>query len=434
MAEVDTSIYRFTPKSVTDYQDEDARRQSNRLALLIQQGQYADQTQARDQRNRLYQALQGLGASATDEQRLGVLKANGAFDQADAVQKGILERQKTAAQIEKDNAAAEKDRIANAHSKIDRQLQMIAGVQNPDQYVQWLNGAVKEGVLNMQEASQSLNAVKANPAAFQSEVQRFSDMGLGIKGKLEQVWKQKGYDLDVERATETRRHNQTSEGLTARGQNMADARAREATTAITTKPFEVTGPDGSPMLVRQDRQGNITPVQGYGPKAGASKPLTEGQAKALGFGSRMREADRLLGDLEAKGVTTPSLIKQGAEAVPLIGGALGMAANATLASDDQQSVEQAQRDFVNAILRRESGAAISESEFQNARRQYFAQPGDSDQVRAQKARNRKLAMDGVLAEVPEGKRNSLSSTGGASGSFDISPDAIAAEMKRRGMK
>ncbi len=59
----------------------------------------------------------------------------------------------------------------------------------------------------------------------------------------------------------------------------------------------------------------------------------------------MQESDKILNGLGAKGVNTPSITKQIAEGVPLIGGALGAAANATVASPDQQSVEQAQREL-----------------------------------------------------------------------------------------
>jgi hypothetical protein len=58
-------------------------------------------------------------------------------------------------------------------------------------------------------------------------------------------------------------------------------------------------------------------------------------------------------------------------------------------------LQQAQRDFVNAQLRRESGAAISESEFDNARKQYFPQPGDSDAVVAQKKEARERAQQNM---------------------------------------
>jgi len=172
-----------------------------------------------------------------------------------------------------------------------------------------------------------------------------------------------------------------------------------------------------PILVRQDKAGNITRVEGFGPKTGASKPLTEGQAKGLLFGSRAQEADKILSGLEAQGVTRPGAVKQTAETaaglVPFIGDKVadvaGSATNWTQ-SADQQKVEQAQRDFVNAVLRRESGAVISPEEFRNASKQYFPAVGDSDAVRAQKAKNRALAARGLMAEVPEAQRASITST------------------------
>lgn len=60
-------------------------------------------------------------------------------------------------------------------------------------------------------------------------------------------------------------------------------------------------------------------------------------------------------------------------------------------SKDYQSFNQAQSDFINAQLRRESGAVISDSEFDNAAKQYFPQVGDSPQVLSQKKSNRESA-------------------------------------------
>ena len=149
-------------------------------------------------------------------------------------------------------------------------------------------------------------------------------------------------------------------------------------------------------------------------KGTAPKDLNDAQSKALLFGTRAKEADATLGKLAAGGTIRPSLIKQGAESIPGIGGVLGAGANALFASPDQQSVEQAQRDFVNAILRRESGAVISDQEFANAQRQYFPQVGDAPQVIAQKARNRALATDLILREVPAAQRGGQSAPGGPS--------------------
>lgn len=159
--------------------------------------------------------------------------------------------------------------------------------------------------------------------------------------------------------------------------------------------------DAERGIMVDPRTGQATPVmQGGQPVGPKNKDLNDSQAKALLFGSRMQEADRLLNGLAAAGTNMPSLIKQGAEGVPLIGGALGAAANWGLASQPQQQVDQAQRDFLNAVLRRESGAVISPPEFDNARHQYFPQPGDGPKVIAQKAQNRALAIKGMLAEVP----------------------------------
>jgi hypothetical protein len=79
----------------------------------------------------------------------------------------------------------------------------------------------------------------------------------------------------------SRANNAATVGEMARGHTLADARARETIGAAVTKPFEVTGPDGNPVLVQQDKQGNITPVAGYSPKGGTSKPLPGGVVKQL---------------------------------------------------------------------------------------------------------------------------------------------------------
>lgn len=139
-----------------------------------------------------------------------------------------------------------------------------------------------------------------------------------------------------------------------------------------------------------------------------SKPPTEGQAKALLFGSRMQLADEVLTDLENKGVKNPGAIVQATQgvvgALPVIGDKLSDAVDSSMnwtRSPDQQSVSQARRDFINAVLRRESGAVISPSEFANAERQYFPQVGDSPQVIRQKQANRRAAIEGMKADFGE---------------------------------
>lgn len=170
---------------------------------------------------------------------------------------------------------------------------------------------------------------------------------------------------------------------------------------------------------KMNPQGQKIELAGYTKE---DKPLTEAQGKATAFSARMFNADKEIGDLINKGVTTPSLVKQTVEKTPLIGGALGAGANSFVASPEQQRMEQAQRDFVNAILRQESGAAIGKDEFESSRRQYFPMVGDSQEVIKQKEQNRKIAIEGMKMQSGKGANqidSILKKSGVNSGQSDI---------------
>lgn len=127
--------------------------------------------------------------------------------------------------------------------------------------------------------------------------------------------------------------------------------------------------------------GNLMPIPG-GPSDPANKPMTETQGKAGLFTSRMSDAEPIISDLGGKVGTDPS--ERAKASVPLVGN--------YLVSSDYQKLDQAERNFVNATLRQESGAAINQSEFDNAIKQYFPRPGDGPEVIKQKAQNRATAI------------------------------------------
>lgn len=146
-------------------------------------------------------------------------------------------------------------------------------------------------------------------------------------------------------------------------------------------------PDGNSRYIK-DENGNYVIEQ---VKGGSGSGLTEQQSKDALFGARMQEAHKILTALETKDIKAPvinSVIPFG------IGAKISNALPSVMggASAEQQQYVQAQRDFINAVLRKESGAVIADSEFENAQKQYFPQIGDSDEVIAQKAKNRELAM------------------------------------------
>ena len=149
-------------------------------------------------------------------------------------------------------------------------------------------------------------------------------------------------------------------------------------------------------------QGSFVPVTGpTGAPLQSTKPLTEGQAKGVGFALRAKEADKILSTIGADGEVQPGLIKRALESTPFIGEGLGTMSNWTQ-SAAQQQVEQAQRNFVNAVLRQESGAVINEDEFNNAKKQYFPQPGDSAEVIKQKAEARKTTIKALETQAGPG--------------------------------
>jgi len=67
-------------------------------------------------------------------------------------------------------------------------------------------------------------------------------------------------------------------------------------------------------------------------------------------------------------------------------------------SGGTQQYEQIERQFVQAVLRKESGASISPEEMSTNRKKYFAKPGDGPEVVAQKKAARALAVQGLAAE------------------------------------
>jgi len=130
---------------------------------------------------------------------------------------------------------------------------------------------------------------------------------------------------------------------------------------------------------RENPQGKFVAVTGV-----EGKPLNEAQGSSVAYGIRMKEANSVLEDL-AKSGTNKSAMGAG---VPI----LGEAVNVLTASPEQQQVQQAKLNFITAVLRKESGAAIGSDEFDKEDKKYFPQRGDSDAVLAQKRQARQTAI------------------------------------------
>jgi hypothetical protein len=120
---------------------------------------------------------------------------------------------------------------------------------------------------------------------------------------------------------------------------------------------------------------------------------TANQTSAAGYAMRMQSSGDIIDKITAE--NSPAAGWGGAIQTAIPSNVLTNWAKTSA----YQQLEQAQRDFVNAVLRRESGAVINPSEFINAQKQYFPMPGDSAKVLEQKKANRDMTLKGVVSSA-----------------------------------
>lgn len=120
----------------------------------------------------------------------------------------------------------------------------------------------------------------------------------------------------------------------------------------------------------------------------SEKPLTEFQGKAVTFGTRAAQSHNILNAMEEN--VNPVSVAASRKG--------GMLVNWALDPQTRQ-VEQAQRDFINAVLRQESGAAIGQTEYESAARQYFPEAGDPPELVAQKRAAREMQIRGFTRQA-----------------------------------
>lgn len=186
----------------------------------------------------------------------------------------------------------------------------------------------------------------------------------------------------------TRSEGAMGRGVTIRGQNMTDARARETLDAGRWTN------DTSRGIQINTATGQTRPITTAGEPIGPKDDAPEAQLKAAGYADRMRKAGAILSTQAASG--KPGLIEAG------IGGKLPTAANVTR-SPERQQYFQAAEDWVRAKLRQESGAVIADEEMAREIRTYFPMIGDSPQVIAQKAAARATAENAMVTAAGKAK-------------------------------
>lgn len=373
------------------------------------------QVQGMQQQNQLGQMkMDQAKAAGARQNKLAELLRGGA-DEESLRREGFIDE---ASQIGKDRSAAttsaaqaEKLKLQTAMEKLSAVGQIMAGVKDQASYDQ----------ARAQAQAMGLDVSQSPPQYDPALVEQKRQQALTMEQQLAQMWKAKGFDLDERKFGEVQRNNQAQNAI-SRGQlgvaqgNLGLRRQELAQSQNAPRGQFIQTDQG--YVLADPRTGQVQPVMGLDGKPvqgkAATKNLTEGQAKANLFGTRMQEANRILTDLEGKYSPMAVNAKMAAGEAPLIGGAAGYLGNKML-SNEGQMAEQAQRDFINATLRRESGAVINPDEFKNGQKQYFPQPGDSKGVLDQKRRNRELAIRGLEAEIPGGFKSQAAPPGAPSG-------------------
>jgi hypothetical protein len=137
-----------------------------------------------------------------------------------------------------------------------------------------------------------------------------------------------------------------------------------------------------------------------------TKAPNENQSKAAGFAARMDNAE---GIFTANPAGLETYTTQIAGAVPKVGDSARRASQ----TPEQQKYDQAKEDWIRAVLRKESGASISDPERAGQERTYFPQPGDGPEVVKQKAIARQIVMEAMRKEAgPAAYESSVTGAGG----------------------
>ncbi len=169
--------------------------------------------------------------------------------------------------------------------------------------------------------------------------------------------------------------------LSARAQAARTAQGPQETFG---NPTDERDASGRPIRVQYGDQGSRRIVEGAQPLSSSEAPkLTEQQSKDFNYYTRASEALKNLG--EGKALT--SYASKAGASVPVVGNAL--------AGNAYQKQEQAGREFLAAVLRKDSGANITKDEFENYGKTFLPQPGDSAETLKQKAMARQTALRAI---------------------------------------
>lgn len=336
----------------------------NRLADML----YSEKQRGMEEDNAVRQAY----ASSTDgKSRLDAL--------AKVSPKGYQAEAKFQSEQQKSQRDTEKSQIEIHLKKFEAAGQIMAPVKDQ---ASWMIAKQETARVFGPEVAAQMPDVYDPALIEQKRLQAMT-----VKDQLEQLWKQKGYDLDVDKFGYQQKNDAQNRSVAIRGQDVS------ASTAI--------------------RGQNMTDARGKESNDIKRKELgiggTEGERNAAGYGLRMFEADKIIDQVTkmSPGDQKPGMIERVA--------GRGLVTNLA-SSDDRQRYRQAQEDWVRAKLRKESGAVIGEEEMEREIQTYFPQAGEGKPVIEQKEKARRVALEAMKTAAGKAGKGIEASGGGSAAS------------------
>ncbi len=372
---IDTGIYGLSGrgvKSVNDYDREyeallgaKQDRQMGALQLMLGQQKADEYTRGIERGNQL-RALSGTWkADTTDEQRVASLRNAGFANEADALEKGILERMKTRATVDKDSAEAASKRQGDKIKAYEFHVQRLGQVSDPQMAEAWLAEGVKGGVMSMQEAQQGLKILQARPDMFPEWKARTLQGGMSV---VEQMRAQQAAAAQAEAA----RSNAAREAATIRGQDLSAETARRGQDIGAS-----TARRGQDMTDARTRERLVVDKSAAAERRAAEKVETGvGKYATTLQKEGIPEIEAALAGAEGifKRYTDPKTGKVGD--VPGIGAITNVLPDWAVSSEGKD-VRESMQAVANIVLSARSGAAVTDQELRRLARELSNSLGSS---------------------------------------------------------
>ena len=204
---------------------------------------------------------------------------------------------------------------------------------------------------------------------------------MGADKALDAYFKNREMKAEADDKAATRKHQADTLAVTERNNSAnraADARKMAETERHNRAQEAKSGKGGL----------TVDPETGQVSFAPGGPALKEGEGKSVTYGVRAASGLQKLEEIEDSGYDPANAMDRASESLP---------AGNFILSKSGQKYKQAASEFLGAILRKDTGAAITSEEMKIYGEMFFPQAGDSVEVKTQKREARRTAYDALKA-------------------------------------